>query len=85
MKDVIELAREAGFEIDCVSLEWHRRIERFAHLVRAEVLEETAGVCEDVSFNAMNDWNLHYKPLDQGRELGADECAAAIRALKEKT
>jgi hypothetical protein len=84
--NIIELAREAGFEIDCVSLEWHRRIERFARLHREQVLDEAAAVCEDVSFNAMNEWSLHYKPLDQGRELGADECAAAIRALaKEKT
>jgi hypothetical protein len=83
--NIIELAREAGFEIDCCSLQWHERIEKFARLHRNAVLEEAAGVCEDVSFNAMNDWNLHYKPLDQGRELGADECADVIRALKEKT
>jgi hypothetical protein len=38
--NIIELAKQAGFEIDCCSLQWHERIERFAHLVRAEVLGE---------------------------------------------
>jgi len=32
-EDIIKMAREAGFEIDCCSLEWHDRIERFAALV----------------------------------------------------
>ena len=33
-EEVIAMAREAGFELDCCSLEWHDRIERFAKLVR---------------------------------------------------
>lgn len=33
--DIIRMAQEAGFEIDCCSLEWHDRIERFAALVAA--------------------------------------------------
>ncbi len=32
-ESVIVMAREAGFELDCCSLEWHDRIERFAQLV----------------------------------------------------
>jgi hypothetical protein len=98
MKSIIEMAKQAGFGIDespCVLQPYviqplHGKIDdeltRFAHLVRAAALEEAAGVCENVSFGAMNDWSLKYKPLDQGREIGAGECAAAIRALaKEKT
>lgn len=40
--DIIALAREAGFEIDCCSLEWHDRIERFAALVAAAEREVCA-------------------------------------------
>jgi hypothetical protein len=35
--DIIRMAREAGFELDCCSLEWHNRIERFAALVAVQV------------------------------------------------
>ena len=35
--DIIRMAKEAGFELDCCSLEWHSRIRRFAALVAAEV------------------------------------------------
>jgi hypothetical protein len=80
--NIIELAREAGFEIDCASLEWHRRIERFAHLVRAAALEEAARGCDEVAVQANEAWHMGYKTQDQGREMGADDCAAAIRALK---
>jgi hypothetical protein len=41
--DIIKMAREAGFELDCCSLEWHGRIERFAALVAdrcAEIAHE---------------------------------------------
>ena len=39
-EDIIRLARKAGFEIDCCSLEWHDRIERFAALVAAHTVSE---------------------------------------------
>ena len=49
--EVIEMARQAGFEIDCCSLEWHKRIETFAKLVEErttglslETLEKIANV-----------------------------------------
>ena len=35
----MEMAREAEFELDCVSLEWHKRIEAFAEMVRADERE----------------------------------------------
>jgi hypothetical protein len=34
--EIIETAREAGFEIDCCSLDWHKRITAFANLVAAK-------------------------------------------------
>jgi len=37
--EIIEMAREAGFEIDCCSLDWHKRITAFAHLVAAKKQE----------------------------------------------
>jgi hypothetical protein len=81
MKDVIELAREAGFEIDCASLEWHRRIERFARLHREQVLEEAAEVCDaqGQGRKALE----HYASLTYAG--AAHDCAAAIRALKGTT
>ena len=38
--EIIEMAREAGFEIDCCSLDWHKRITAFANLVAAKSTEE---------------------------------------------
>jgi hypothetical protein len=56
-RELLELAREAGFEIDCASLEWHRRIERFAHLVRAEdeaLLRQALNYCEEVACSGVS-------------------------------
>ena len=36
--EIIEMARQVGFEIDCCSLEWHKRITAFAKLVVAKAL-----------------------------------------------
>jgi hypothetical protein len=44
--EVIEMAIQAGFEIDCCSLEWHKRIEAFAKLVEERTIELCAKVCE---------------------------------------
>jgi hypothetical protein len=44
--DIIRMAREAGFEIDCCSLEWHDRIERFANLITAHEREECAKLAD---------------------------------------
>ena len=54
--------------------EWRlnqKEVERFAHLVRAQALEEAAGVCEEVCDDP-------HVVLHVGTV-----CAAAIRALKE--
>jgi hypothetical protein len=49
--DIIRMAQEAGFELDCCSLEWHDRIQRFAALVAAHEREACAIIvspcCED--------------------------------------
>jgi hypothetical protein len=45
-RTIMEMAREAGFELDCTSLEWHKRIEAFAKLVREDEREACAKVCE---------------------------------------
>jgi hypothetical protein len=44
---IMEMAQKAGFELDCVSLEWHKRIEAFAKLVREDERELCANMCED--------------------------------------
>ncbi len=40
MRDTIDITREAGFELDCTSLEWHKRIKAFEALVRADEREQ---------------------------------------------
>ena len=44
--EIIEMAREAGFEIECCSLDWHKRITAFAHLVAAKKQERIIEVVE---------------------------------------
>ena len=61
--------------------EWRlnqKEVERFAHLVRAQTLEEAAGVCDDKH----DEWRF-----GDGEDAasGPKDCAAAIRQLKDKT
>ena len=73
--DIIRMAREAGFEIDCCSLEWHDRIERFAALVAAAEREACAKVCDEMEEKAEDTECCKWPtPID---------CAAAIRARGE--
>ena len=90
--NIIEMAKQAGFHFhdagygpEVLHTEPHeysqKCFERFAHLVRAQTLEEAAGVCE-------NTLAQHYMKQvilthDQALLLAAcADCAAAIRALK---
>ena len=69
--DIIKLAREAGGGLESE----HTNIsalERFAALVAAHEREACAKVCDEYSGN----WYVHHK--------GAIECAAAIRARRNK-
>lgn len=81
--EIMKLAKEAGLILTAEretpgwsaplpGATYPDRLERFAALVRAEVLEEAAGVCDEYD----GSWYVHRK--------GAAECAAAIRirALK---
>jgi prephenate dehydrogenase len=93
MKSIIELAREAGFH------KWYTQpkehpdhvaiVARFAHLVRAEVLEEAAGVCEEVHDRYPTDIFPDGQSVDaqsaKMARITANNIAATIRALKEKT
>ena len=72
MKSIIELARRAGIAKHGLGYTcWEGQLERFANLIRAEVLEEAADICDRV--------NNYDNPMTAG------DCADAIRALKEKT
>lgn len=97
-EQLIAAAREAGFRTGTISMSDGEsmpfvapvsatscivELERFAALVAAHEREECAKLCEDVSLQAVKAWKLAYKPEDQGREIGADECAAAIRSRKD--
>ena len=68
-RTIMEMAKEAEFELDCVSLEWHKRIEAFAKLVREDEREMCAKVCEGYTDTS-----------DADHESHGYACAAAIRA-----
>ena len=54
--EIIEMAREAGFEIDCCSIEWHKRITAFAHLLAAKALAQRTwvGLTDEEVFEICN-------------------------------
>jgi len=62
-------------------------LERFTALVeaavRADEREACARVCDEVEDQAWAQWKAAYKSIDQGRSIGAEECAFAIRARGE--
>jgi hypothetical protein len=91
-QDIIEMAREAGFEIDCCSLDWHKRITAFANLVAAKATEEA-------NAKANASWTLMCKKMvalereacarvcDEVGEhpsLTPQHCAESIRARGEQ-
>jgi hypothetical protein len=84
------MAHEAGFELDCTSLEWHKRIKSFEALVRADEREQSQKWFDAVTAQ-------HKQLILAEREACAkvcerlpmqqeidvrDECAAAIRARR---
>ena len=69
MKKVIEMAREAGIEVDW-SFDFQMRLECFAELVRADEREACANVCRQQSL----------LQLDERVMRGIDACTDAIRA-----
>jgi len=92
--NIEKLAREAGFSVQRDEFMFRELLARFTALIRAEVLEEAAKVCETL---ANDRWALYKgrapytgyekqraSDYTQGESDGADHCAAAIRALKDK-
>jgi hypothetical protein len=81
MIDIEKLAREAGpglatlADIDG----WPFQLQRFAALLRNEVLEEAAKVCAAEKVN----YELTQHAADEAYNMAADHCVAAIRALKQ--
>ena len=83
--DVLRMAMEAGLysgnpRTPGTGAIIQRRIERFAALVAAHEREECAKVCDEVEARAWAQWKLFADPVAQGRSIGADKCADAIRA-----
>ena len=77
--EIIEMAREAGFEIDCCSLEWHKRITAFAKLVAAKEREACAEIAEKQRYEMFISLTSH--PAQNGTAVGI---ANAIRARGEQ-
>ena len=76
--DIIRMAREAGFEIDCCSLEWHNRIERFAALVAAQERE----ACEKEAQDRIDRLYAMYEQACQQRDALMDQQRAQIEAMR---
>ena len=81
--NVVELAKQAGLYLDGENAQQPMyvlspsELGSFATLVRAEVLEEAAGVCEATADRWLR--------VSNKQMYGVRECAAAIRELKDKT
>jgi len=76
-KDVIAMAREAGFAMENSAA--IQAAERFATLVRNAALEEAAQKCKQLEIAIDGGGNAYYRPAD------ARQCVAAIESLKEPT
>ncbi len=65
---------------------WGVKDYGLARAVVAMVLEEAAKVCDVIEDKLTEQWKAGYKVCDytQGASDGANDCAAAIRALKDK-
>jgi predicted GNAT superfamily acetyltransferase len=65
---------------------WGVKDYGLARAVVAMVLEEAAKKCDAIENKLTEQWKAGYKVCDytQGASGGANDCAAAIRALKEK-
>jgi hypothetical protein len=46
--------------------------------------EACAKICEEISDSAHALWKVDADPTEQGRDIGAEHCAQAIRARGEK-
>jgi hypothetical protein len=76
-QEIIDMARAEGLTfVPDANSPLVRIVQKAVQLER----EACALVCEDVSLQAATSWKLAYQPQDQGREIGADDCAVAIRA-----
>lgn len=75
MKDVIELAKQAGIHVPSDATHSHAALERFAALVRNAALEEAAQKCR----------NNHQRFKSYTGTLRAhdEDIAAAVESLKE--
>ena len=80
MIDIERLAREAGFVTEgmCFPRGQLADLQRFAALVRNEVLEEAAEACDGV-------YHQNIGPAHGEVRYGIAVCSSAIRALKDKT
>ena len=73
--EIIEMAGQAGFEIDCCSLEWHKRITAFAKLVAAKEREACAKLIDELP--APDEYSNTDKSM---WDVTCIDCAEAIRA-----
>lgn len=88
--NVIEAAMSAGIEVDGVWFTGGKTIdlERFAKIIRNQALEEAKVTCAGIGAGytgAARRLRGVQATLAAGMRDGANECAAAISAMKEQT
>jgi hypothetical protein len=83
--EIIEMARQAGFEIDCCSLEWHKRITAFAKLVAAKATAKEREACEKLIEELSNNTEPHkeYEDYDDGWVDACNACKWSVVARGE--
>jgi hypothetical protein len=81
-----ELAEQCGYRSnpDIYDRNQSFDIEKFAELVRQDEREACAKLCEEISDSAHALWKVDADPTEQGRDIGAEHCAQAIRVRGEK-
>jgi len=82
-REAMQMALEAGFTEGDISL-FPDLIAHFATIIAKHEREACAEACEEVESRAEELWDKFAYPEDQGMASGARQCAAAIRARREK-
>ena len=79
--EALDVVEEKAYRLMALAA-WHAA----RPAIRREALEEAAKKCDVIENKLTEQWKAGHKICDytQGASDGANDCAAAIRALKEK-
>lgn len=75
-----ELACAEGHEIARADIKLRAVVRAYGRAQR----ERAAKVCDEIEDQAWALWKVQADPTEQGRSIGADHCADAIRSLQDE-